>query len=377
MKKDNKIDIIIPAYKANKTILKTVSSIASQTIVKDVTVTIVDDHSPKGYANIVDTFSPYMDIREVRLDKNGGPGVARQYGLENTTHEFVTFIDADDTFAGPDSLEMLRDAITSQKEYIKCVSSGFLQMSENAGQVIPHLGDMVWVFGKMYRRSFLEKYDIRFAALRANEDTGFNTWVRLLCNTPEEQLIFIEPVTYYWHNTERSITRINDGQYGDDQCFCGWVDNMIWVYDHIMEQRKNKLDDQIVEWITGIMLNCYYSYLGICHRHPVFKEQDFEYIKKFYERCYKKVIKKQPKMMFDQMFTMSSAGFYQNPVNLGIIPDIGIKEFLTNLENEPYDPEHIYDIWEKMEADPETAKLIKNNIECGVCPKGYTKRRNK
>jgi hypothetical protein len=149
---------------------------------------------------------------------------------------------------------------------------------------------------------------------------------------------------------------------------------MIYVFDNIMKRRKNKIDEQIVEWITSIMFNCYYSYLGICHRHPVFKEQDFEYIKKFYTRCYKKIVKKQSAKMFEELYTFSSLGFYQDPNNLGIIPYIGIKEFLKKLENEVYDPDHIYDIWEEMEKDPETLKLIQNNIECGVCPENYTKR---
>ena len=51
----------------------------------------------------------------------------------------------------------------------------------------------------------------------------------------------------------------------------------------------------------------------------------------------------------------------------GIIPSIGIKEFMDKVHEEPYDENHIYDVWEKLPPD-----LIKNNEECGVCPKGYT-----
>ena len=56
---------------------------------------------------------------------------------------------------------------------------------------------------------------------------------------------------------------------------------------------------------------------------------------------------------------------------LGITPHIGIKEFMDKLHEEEYDPDHIYEVWQKMNEDPETAKLIENNETCGVCKKGY------
>ena len=46
--------------------------------------------------------------------------------------------------------------------------------------VMPHERDMIWMFGKMYKRSFIDKYGIHFhESSRANEDNGFNTWCRL------------------------------------------------------------------------------------------------------------------------------------------------------------------------------------------------------
>ena len=87
-----KIDIIIPAYKAQNTILRTLSSIAEQEILEDLEVTIVNDADGIGYKEFVDMFSPYMKVKEIVMEKNGGPGEARQYGIENTTNPFITFI---------------------------------------------------------------------------------------------------------------------------------------------------------------------------------------------------------------------------------------------------------------------------------------------
>ena len=62
-----KIDVIIPAYKAQGTILRTLSSIAEQAILDDVEVTIVNDHDGIGYKKFVDMFKPYMKIRELLI----------------------------------------------------------------------------------------------------------------------------------------------------------------------------------------------------------------------------------------------------------------------------------------------------------------------
>ena len=62
-----RIDVIIPAYKAQNTILRTLSSIALQNIVEDIDVTIVNDADGIGYKKYVDMFSPFMNIIYMEL----------------------------------------------------------------------------------------------------------------------------------------------------------------------------------------------------------------------------------------------------------------------------------------------------------------------
>lgn len=372
MKKNNKVDIIIPAYKAQNTILRTVSSIAEQTILNDLTVTIVNDDCPNGdYQKVVKMFAPYMDIREIKLSQNGGPGVARQFGIDNTENEYFTCIDADDTFNGSIALEIMRSAI-AENEVIKCASATFLQLGENLQQIVPHQNDMVWMFGKIYRRKFIEDYKIRFNDTRANEDTGFNKWVQLLCNNPNEQIRFVQEPVYYWHNKSDSITRINDGQYALDQCFCGWTDNMIYALENV--RKKRPFDGNVMQATVSIMIQLYYYWIETYSRKPVFADQNWEYVKKFYHTCYKKMEENITDEAFSELFSITSMEKWGSGSMIGILPHIGIKEFLTKLKEDDYDPDHIYDIWEKMKEDPETAKLIENNETCGVCKVGYTNR---
>lgn len=59
----------------------------AQTILDDLTITIVNDCCPDvSYKKYVDMFKPYVDIKEIKLKKNSGPGVARQKGIDEASN---------------------------------------------------------------------------------------------------------------------------------------------------------------------------------------------------------------------------------------------------------------------------------------------------
>ena len=362
-----KVDIIIPACKAHATIERTLCSIAIQTIADDLNVIIVNDASPEGdYSEFVRRFEKDFSIREIKLDKNSGPGAARQAGIAAGNGEFFTCIDADDTFAGAIALQTLRGAI-QQNPVIKCVSARFDQLTDNIQQQIPHLNDMVWMFGKIYRREWIEKNKIYMNDTRANEDTGYNTWVKLLCDNPNEQVCFLKDLVYYWHMKEDSITRINDGQYGFDQCMCGWTDNMIWAIQNAKKTRP--FSGMIMQQIASVMINLYFYHIETHAKKPVFEEQNWEYTKKFYHTVYKRIEEDVTDEVLSQLYSMAMMEKSQHGDLIGIIPYIGIHEFLERLKCSEYNPDDIYDVWERIPKD-----LRENNVKCGVCPEGYSNR---
>ena len=187
------IDIIIPAYKAQNTILRTLGSIMTQSILDKLTVTIVNDADEVGYADVVKAFSPFMNIREIILEKNVGPS-CRQAGIDATNSPYFTCIDADDTFANAFCLELMLKKAEENPEYHTFVGS-FAEEREGM-QFVTHQNDMIWMFGKMYRRSFIDKYKIRFNETRANEDNGFNTIVRLV-SSEAEKVMFLPDIVYF------------------------------------------------------------------------------------------------------------------------------------------------------------------------------------
>jgi glycosyltransferase involved in cell wall biosynthesis len=209
------IDVIIPAYNAHKTIGKTIESIIGQTIKDKAKITIVNDKSEKNYKDFVDKYKSEIEIQEIELKQNSGPGVARRVGQESTNNPYITFIDADDVFSDMLFFQGTLEALENNKNVV-IVIADFLEEVEPLKYQI-HQKDGVWMFGKMYRREFLSRNKITFTDARSNEDTEFNLKTRMLLNN-QEQIYYIEnkPV-YIWKYQENSITKINNFEYSYHQ----------------------------------------------------------------------------------------------------------------------------------------------------------------
>ena len=345
MKKyNNLIDVIIPAYNVPDNILfRCLASIACQDIVSDLEVTIVDDASTEqNYAEVAKHFEDIMKINILRYDTNGGPGVARQYGIDHTSNGYMTFIDADDTFNGAFALKALRNSIEMNNGmYIMSVGV-FDEVHEANLQpgdgpvLMPHERDLIWMFGKMYKRSFIDRYNIRFhETSRANEDNGFNTLIRLCCSD-QEQINFIPAHVYYWHENLNSITRANDCQYSYGgsirDSFYGFVENMIYA---IKEAKKRRPYNGFINmWAVNCMLNIYEYYIECYARAQEHAENNFKWCKRYYNEIYRDLENEIPKDIFAQQYNDIMRNAYVGDKLNGIIPHIGIYEFLESLKEE-------------------------------------------
>lgn len=230
---------------------------------------------------------------------------------------------------------------------------------------------MVWVFGKLYRREFLDKYNIRFNDTRANEDSGFNRIVLLLCDNPEEQIRFVEENMYNYNKNEDSITNINgDYTYFFDQGACGVIDNMIYAIGHVRKYKP--FSEMALREIVSIMAHTYFQYVTILDKAPGYSIQYWEYAKKYYHHCYKQIENYVTDAMFKYAYSINQLTALRNYGFGGIIPKMTIIEFMRKLRSEEYDPNLIYEIQEEMKNDSEFRQVINNNISCGgVCASGY------
>ena len=341
MKKYNrKIDVIIPAYNvADHILTRCLASIACQTVVSDIEVTIVDDASTEqNYEAIAKQFENIMKIRIMRYEVNGGPGVARQYGIDHTVNGYMTFIDADDTFNGAFALKTLRDSI-EMNNGLYVMSVGVFDEVHNENDpngtiLMAHEQDLVWMFGKMYRRSFVDRYNIHFhESSRANEDNGFNRLFQL-CTNDREQINFIQAHVYYWHENVNSITRANDCQYSYGSSirdsFYGYVENMIFA---VKEAKKRApYNGFITMWAVNCMLNIYEYYIECYARANEHAEQNFKWCKRYYDEVYKDIEKDISNEIFAQQYNDIMRNAYMGDKLNGIIPCMSIFEFLNKLK---------------------------------------------
>ena len=351
--RNRKIDIIIPAYKGHNTIWQTLSSIASQTIIDDIETTIANDCCTGGdYQEFVNMFSPYMKIREVKTDKNGGPGVARQKGIDSTNNEYIAFIDDDDIFYCATAIETLRNAIEEPVSIDKgsylgsnyaCVTSPFLE--ETRDGIIKHpCGYTAHTHGKLYKREFLEKYNVHFSKSRTGEDVGFNTWVRMLCSMPENSVNDIDSLTYLWKYNEISISRANNFESKYVYGFCNDVDNGIWAFENA---KKSKVPDDIIKkFIIDRMIALYRMYIvWFLKEAPMFATQAWEYIKKFYHAVYEPVKNSILDQEFFNEFAIDSMKRKLHNSFVCSVFNMSIQEFMRKLESEEYNPDDIKRIW--------------------------------
>ena len=190
------IDIIIPVYNARKTLELTLMSIKLQTIIDKINIYLIDDDSSEDYKDILNKYKD-MNIIYIKLDKNNGPAVARQKGIEMSSSKYIMFIDADDLLYDADSIKKLYNKIEEDYDYVVGIT-----IDEKQNTQIMNESDL---HGKIYKREFLLKNNIKFNNTRIHEDNYFNNLV-LLCEPKQKELL--ENIYIYVDNKD-SITNIN------------------------------------------------------------------------------------------------------------------------------------------------------------------------
>lgn len=116
-----KASIIIPVYRAEKTLRRCVESILYGTE-RNVQVILVDDCSPDGSWAVCRALESEYGDRVVCLqnDKNRGVSYTRNRGLSHAKAEYILFVDSDDWVYGGYVQEMLRLAEQDEKALAVC-----------------------------------------------------------------------------------------------------------------------------------------------------------------------------------------------------------------------------------------------------------------
>lgn len=282
---DKEIDIIIPAYKSQTTIIKTLSSIVVQSIADKCKVTIVNDCDGIGYEGVYEQFKSFLDIQIINLPVNSGPGVARQTGIDNTDCKYIVFADADDTFYGDFALEILYNEIEKYPKISAVFAQHYLEERKPDLKMVVFGFNYVWMFAKIYRREIIKKYEIRLSNSRANEDVSFNRCLKLVCSNDEESPIFVEVPVYMWHDNLNSITRsINDFIVNEN--ISGYVENMIYALKRAEPYLRGVSKQIFTKEVIITMTDCYLFYYESFVQKPEYGPNNFRWMVKFYKEFF-------------------------------------------------------------------------------------------
>lgn len=118
MNKGCKISVIIPVYNAEKLVEKCIKSIISQSY-NNLEIIVVDDGSTDTTKEIIESIA-MNDKRVIYIhQKNSGVSAARNAGIERSSGELITFVDADD-WLEIDALEKMYLAMEPQIGFVCC-----------------------------------------------------------------------------------------------------------------------------------------------------------------------------------------------------------------------------------------------------------------
>lgn len=195
-----KVSIIMPVYNASRFLEMSCGCVAKQTL-KDIELICVDDESTDDSLEILNNLKSKYDFIKIFTQENQGSGKARNYGMSKAQGEYIAFLDADDIFIDNDALEKMYFYGTKNNANIVC---GNLKRIRQNGDietnydfkntsftyfnkkdvVLPiEYGIPFAFYRNIFKRSFLEKYDIVFPDLIRGQDPIF--LAKALVNTDE------------------------------------------------------------------------------------------------------------------------------------------------------------------------------------------------
>lgn len=297
-----KIGIIIPAYKAQETIQKLYASIFIQKEVEYKVYTVNDNPG-----DTKDSYYPSCKLNDwefINTDKNEGPGIARNKGLEKAIADkmdFVTFIDADDVLFDSYSLYKLQNAIMKTQNCIESMGMFLSPVQTPEGiQFMPRGGQNdawhPWVFGRLYVTQFLKDNGLKLHHIRAMEDSYLQQTTKLLIEGTQLQVAVLNEPVYIWsEGSEHSITRtgtdINDGIpiYNYGLCQLGAAVAYRDALD--FANKKNPFSPSVIRMASELLVDKYFTYYETVDKCPKYARQADWVARYFYHNCFEKYCK--------------------------------------------------------------------------------------
>jgi glycosyltransferase involved in cell wall biosynthesis len=206
------VSVIIPTFNRFELVNRTINSVLNQTY-KDIEIIVINDCSNDDR---YDEFEKRTDIKYFKLEKRSGlPAIARNFGIKNSTGEWIAFLDDDDTWE-PTKIEK-QMSLTDKYSFI-CTESYYENQLYAKGKYIDvwklknpnneyeFTFDLLKRHNLIINSSVLVKKDLLYQvglisesnSLRGTED--YDTWLKItklgyVCYFIDEPLMAYTPNT--------------------------------------------------------------------------------------------------------------------------------------------------------------------------------------
>lgn len=179
-----KFSIIIPCYNAEKYVLQLIKMFEKKEYT-DYEVIFVDDCSTDNTYELL-MANKFQHSSVYKMEKNGGPGIARNYGISRANAENIMFCDSDDEFDVSvlsqidDFVEKHTDAdlvvfphkmVGKNKEVVEDGYSKY-KNGDKVG-ILDILDGSPTPWAKIYKKSIIQKNNLLFPGRMTGEDRCF------------------------------------------------------------------------------------------------------------------------------------------------------------------------------------------------------------
>ncbi len=212
-----KVSIIIPVYNVAECVGDCIKSVIKQTY-KNIEVVIVNDCTNDNSMEIIKEIiaeSGFQQVKYINHKQNGGLSVARNTGINESTGDFLYFLDSDDELT-PDCIEKLVNAQRifraevvvgdydvinrSKKGYpLLKVSSSVIKGNKKILKNMNKIYVMAW--NKLIKKDFVLLHKLFFEPGFIHEDDLWN--FKVLCHT--SIIAIVKDVTYLYKIRQHSI----------------------------------------------------------------------------------------------------------------------------------------------------------------------------
>ena len=330
------LDIIIPSYNDERGLYQTLFSLCGITN-NDWQIYIIDDKStvPINYDKIKETFKDFYNITVWESPINVGPGGSREFGLQLTKNKYIMFIDCGDLVILPQNIIAYLDML--EEENLDLIFCAHLEENEDKKTFSMAYPVHNRMHGKIYRRSFLQQYNIHFnvECSRANEDIGFNYQCRMIARYLKDAhnkiiLREIEEPLVAWLHNENSIVRQNHYAFSFQAQNIGLAKNFEFAFNNV----KNYIEDAeeyLSDYFIDVFSYLYVMYLNAVIERPEFVEDSLAGAQYFYNR-YREQLNVDVKVLAKNVSKELYEAYINNDALIYSLENISMKEFIKMLE---------------------------------------------